>query len=314
MRRPVAAQRTRTRMTAKPADTVTTAKQIAAAGNDLLKEGAARVETYGDKALAFAVDKGPAILAALAILFLGWVIAGWLRRTILRAAVRAKVDLTLAKFLSNVAKWAVLVFAVITCLGTFGINTTGFAAILGTAGLAIGLALQGNLSNLASGVLLLIFRPFKIGDTVIVAGQTGVVDGIDLFTTNLDTGDNRRIIVPNGAIFGGVIENQTRHLTRQVLVNVPISGAADMTITRDTLTRAVDRVVRAGEGALGAPTPSVVMAELHPLVWTVGLWADTPRYAAVRQSLLREIKLGVDEMKIGPPPQVMEVRVTSMPK
>lgn len=304
-------------MSARTSSTVSTAKELAAAGQGLLKDSAARVETFADKAVAFAADKGPSVVAAMALLVLGWIIAGWLRRVILRGAVRAHVDLTLAKFFGNVVKWAVLFFAVITCLGTFGINTTGFAAILGTAGLAVGLALQGNLSNLASGVLLLIFRPFKIGDSVVVAGQAGIVDGIDLFTTNLDTADNRRIIVPNGAIFGGVIENQTRHPTRQVSITVPVWAGADLAAARAALLGAAERVVRAGTApaahsadVLANPPPAVVLAEIAPaVVWTVSVWARTPGVGAARQLLLAEVKAAIDEARIAVPPPVMDVRV-----
>jgi small conductance mechanosensitive channel len=137
----------------------------------------------------------------------------------------------------------VLAFAIVTCLGTLGFETTSLAAVIGAMGLAIGLALQGNLGNLASGVLLLIFRPFQIGDSVIVAGQTGVIDGIDLFTTNLDTLDNRRIIIPNSAIFGGVIENQSHHPKRSVTVLVATSGMLDLDKSRAILTAMVNRFV-----------------------------------------------------------------------
>ncbi len=288
------------------------ATRATAAGGDLLRDGVTRVETLAERALAWATDNGAGVAGALVLLVAAWVLAGWLRRVILRAATRAHLDLTLAKFLGNTVKWAVLFFAGITCLGTFGINTTGFAAVLGTAGLAVGLALQGNLSNLASGVLLLIFRPFKIGDSVIVAGQAGIVDGIDLFTTNLDTADNRRIIVPNGAIFGGVIENQTRHPTRQVSVSVPVWTGADLAAARAALLGAAERVARTAhaEGALATPPPAVVLAEIAPaVVWQVSLWARTPGVGSVRQLLLAEVKAAIDAARIAVPPPVMDVRV-----
>ncbi|MFN0012617.1 MAG: mechanosensitive ion channel family protein [Phycisphaerales bacterium] len=296
----------------KAAGTVGTAREAAAAGTHLLREGVTRVETLAERGLAWAAEKGPGVAGALLLLVAAWVLAGWLRRVILRAATRAHFDITLAKFLGNTVKWAVLFFAVITCLGTFGINTTGFAAVLGTAGLAIGLALQGNLSNLASGVLLLVFRPFKIGDSVIVAGQAGIVDGIDLFTTNLDTADNRRIIVPNGAIFGGVIENQTRHPTRQVIVTVPTWAGADLAAARAALLGAAEEVVRTAqaEGALTTPPPAVALTEITPaVVWQVSLWVRTPGVAAVRQRLLAEVKAAIDAAGIAVPPPVMDVRV-----
>ncbi len=267
-----------------------------------------------DQALAWLTTKGPGVLAALVLLVIAWIIAGIARRLIVKAMTRARIDLTLAKFFGTLAKWAIIVFAVVTCMGTLGINTTSLAAIVGAAGLAIGLALQGNLGNLAAGVLLLIFRPFKIGDAVIVAGQAGVVDGIDLFTTNLDTPDNRRIIVPNNAIFSGVIENQSRHPKRRVDITVPVSPAVKIEDVQRVLTGAADRVLSSTDGALKETPPVVVMSELAPPTWVVSIWTNTGSYAPVRLALVRELKMAVDGAKIGPTPPVSEVRITAVPE
>lgn len=265
------------------------------------------VVRWTDRGVALALDKGPPVLGALLLLTLGWMLAAWVRRMVRRGCERAKFDLTLGKFLANLAKWVVLAFVVITSLGTLGVSVTGFAAILGAAGLAVGLALQGNLSNLASGVLLLIFRPFKIGDSVIVAGQAGVVDAIDLFTTNLDTADNRRIIVPNAAIFNGVIENQTHHPYRCVSVSVPVSGLVDFARTEAVLGGAVEAVLAAQAGAQRNPAPGVVLAEIHPaVVWTVTVWTKTADFPAVRQALLREVRRAVDQQGLAPQPPVQQ--------
>ncbi len=149
---------------------------------------------------------------------------------------------------------------------------------------------------------------------MIVAGQAGVVDGIDLFTTNLDTGDNRRIIVPNGAIFGGVIENQSRHPRRMVSVPVPVSGAADLDQTKALLDGVVKRVIDQVPGTLADPAPAVALTDLAPTVtWTISIWVDTTKFATVRPVLLREIKLAVDGAKIAPPGPAMDVRIKEMP-
>lgn len=262
-----------------------------------------------------AEEYGPKIIGVVILLVVSFMLAGWIRRFVLKMFLRLHVDITLSKFFANVAKWVFLVFAVLACLGTFGVNITSFAAILGAAGLAVGLALQGNLGNLASGVLLLIFRPFKIGDSVIVAGQTGTVDGIDLFTTNLDTGDNRRIIVPNGAIFGGVIENQSHHPTRRVTLNVPVAGSAEIERTRETLLAAARRVASTEPGGVTDPAPSATMAELYPgVVWSVAISAQTGRYGSVREALLREVKHAVEAGGLAPPPAVTNIVVQSLPR
>jgi small conductance mechanosensitive channel len=267
-----------------------------------------------DEAVGWLTARGPGIVAALVILVLAWIVAGVSRRLVIKAMTRAHIDLTLAKFFGTLTKWGIIVFAVVTCMGTLGINTTSLAAVVGAAGLAIGLALQGNLGNLAAGVLLLIFRPFKIGDAVIVAGQAGIVDGIDLFTTNLDTPDNRRITVPNNAIFSGVIENQSRHPRRRVDVTVPVGAGAKIDDVQRVLMEAAEKVVGAVEGALRDTPPAAVMTELAPPTWCVSIWAETGKFAPVRLALVRELKLAVDGAKIGPTPPVTEVRVTALPE
>lgn len=279
---------------------------------DVVKGDATTLAKLADQGIAWIVDRGPGILAGLALLLVGWMIAAWARRIVISALVKAKIDLTLAKFFGNLARWTILIFALLTSAGTVGINTTGFAALIAASGLAIGLALQGNLGNLASGVLLLIFRPFKIGDAVIVAGQAGIIDGIDLFSTNLDTADNRRIIVPNGAIFSGVIENQTHHPRRCITVSLPISPAAAIGEVESALKAAADRVASATPGALRDPAPAVALAELAPAVlWAVTLWCETPRYAVVRQALLRELQESIGKAGIGPTPPLQLVRQIS---
>lgn len=272
------------------------------------------LEKMWDQAVGWVTTKGPAVLIALLLLVAAWVVASIVRRVIIKAMTRSKIEITLAKFFGNLAKWGIIVFAVVTCMGTLGINTTSLAAVVGAAGLAIGLALQGNLGNLAAGVLLLVFRPFKVGDAVIVAGQAGVVDGIDLFTTNLDTPDNRRIIVPNNAIFSGVIENQSRHPRRRLDLNIPVGGAVKMDEAERVLKEAVDRVMASTPGAVRDPAPAIVMSELAPPTWTVSVWAETGSFGAVRLALVRELKGAVDAARIGPTPPVTEVRVTALPE
>lgn len=273
------------------------------------------VSRWGQFAIDWLVERGPGIAGALVFLVVAWIISRTIRGVVIRLLTRAHLELTLAKFFGNLAKWALLLMAVIACLETVGIKSTSFAAVIGAAGLAIGLALQGNLGNLASGVLLLIFRPFKIGDSVIVAGKAGIVDGIDLFTTNLDTDDNRRIIVPNSAVFGGTIENVTRHEKRCVSVTIPVAGGADLDLAERTLREAAQRVVASVDGALSEPAPGVVLADITPgVVWSVGVWAQTSRFVDVRQALLRELKRAVDAAQLqAAPPPLSEVRIVAMP-
>ena len=168
------------------------------------------------------------------------------------------MDDTLGIFLSNLARWAILIMAVLAALGMFGIQTTSFAAVIGAAGIAIGLAFQGTLSNIASGVMLLIFRPFTVNDVIKAAGVTGKIIEIGLFTTSFDTADNRRIFVPNALIFGGTIENVTYHAKRRVEVSVGTDYSADLDEVRAVLERAIVSV----EGVLDDPKSQVYLTEL----------------------------------------------------
>lgn len=270
---------------------------------------------WSEWGIQWAQEKGPSVLGALVFLTVAWILSSSIRSVVIRLLTKAHIDITLAKFFGNLAKWAMLAVAVIACLETVGIKSTSFAAVIGAAGLAIGLALQGNLGNLASGVLLLIFRPFKIGDSVIIAGKAGTIDGIDLFTTNLDTDDNRRIIVPNSAVVGGVIENQTRHERRCVTLTLPVAGGADIGKTEATLRAAVNRIATSTDGALNDPPPTVALSDITPAVtWSVGVWTRTAQFASVRQALLREVKRAVDEAGLqAAPPPLSEVRIVGMP-
>jgi len=289
---------------AAPAVAPATSEPVSPKDSASVGEALQQQAQLAQKGWDWVIDKGPAIIAAIVLLVVGWIISIWVRRLTRAAAERAKIDRTLAKFFGNMAKWAILLFTVVTCLGTLGINTTSVAAIIGATGLAIGLALQGNLGNLASGILLLIFRPFKVGDAVIVAGQVGVIDGIDLFTTNLDTADNRRIIIPNNAIFGGVIENQSHHPRRAITIMVPISPTISIEKAQAELLAAAQRVVNAGEGALKDPAPSAGLAELTgpALLYGVTIHANTADVGVVRPRLLREIKETLDREALAPLP------------
>ncbi|MEQ8278306.1 MAG: mechanosensitive ion channel [Deltaproteobacteria bacterium] len=238
------------------------------------------------------------IVGVVVLLFVAWLVAGWVKRLVLRSTERANIDATLGKFGGNMARYLVLVGAVLACLGAFGVETTSFAAVLGAAGLAVGLALQGSLANFAAGAMLLIFRPFKVGDVVSVAGQTGKVDEIEIFVTKMITPDNRLIVVPNGAIFGSTIENVTHFSTRRVDVSVGVDYSAEIDVTREVLTAAASIFQDAN-----LPESQVVLASLgaSSVDWVVRVWCPTPDYFAIKEKLTREIKMRLDQANIGIP-------------
>jgi small conductance mechanosensitive channel len=197
--------------------------------------------------------------------------------------------------------------ALLAALGMFGIRTTSFAAVIGAASLAIGLAFQGTLSNIASGVMLLIFRPFTVDDVINAAGITGKVIEIGLFTTAFDTLDNRRIFVPNALIFGGTIENVTFHEKRRVDVSVGTDYGADLDEVRAVLDAAVATV----QGILDDPEPQVYLVELggSSIDWSVRVWCVTDDYWEVRERTTRAVKIALDTASIGIPFPQMDVHL-----
>jgi len=253
------------------------------------------------------VKYGGQLAVALGVLIAGWIFAGWVGGVARKALLRAKVDETLAKFLSKLARWAILLLVVLSCLGVFGVETTSFAAVIGSAGIAIGLAFQGTLSNFAAGIMLLMFRPFQVGDVITVAGQTGKVDEIELFTTTLDTFDNRRFIIPNGQIFGATIENISHHPHRRADVDVGVAYSADIDRTREILMEAAKSV----PGGMDDPEPAVILLSLgdSAVNWSVRVWAKADEFGDVKQATIRAVKMALDEAGIEIPFPQMDVHM-----
>jgi small conductance mechanosensitive channel len=261
------------------------------------------VDQYGPLLVDYGIKAG----GVLIFLFIGWLVASWLGRLTQRGLEKARVELTLTRFIGKIVKWAILVFVLMGCLSRFGIQMTSFAAVIAALGLAIGLAFQGSLSNFAAGMMLLIFRPFKVGDVVSVAGHIGSIFEIDILSTALDTFDNRRIIVPNSSIFGSTIENITFHKTRRVDVPVGIAYDADIDHTRAVLNSAIEMI----EKRLKDPAPQVLLADFadSSINWVVRVWAPTVDYWDVREALIRAIKVKLDEAGITIPFPQRDVHV-----
>ncbi|MFA5624242.1 MAG: mechanosensitive ion channel domain-containing protein [Bradymonadales bacterium] len=236
------------------------------------------------------------LLGVILLLIFGLILAKVLKKSTLKALKKSKLDETLSKALANAVYWLVFVFVVLGCLSIFGIETTSVAAIIGAAGLAIGLAFQGTLSNLAAGVMLIIFRPFKVGDVITVSGDTGGVKEIRPFDTILDTPDNRRIIIPNSKIYGNTILNVSYHENRRVDVSVGVSYDANMDETRKTL----EACIKSVPNVLDEPQSAVIMAELDAaaVTWSVRVWCPRAEYFAVREALIGAIKRDLDAAKI----------------
>jgi small conductance mechanosensitive channel len=261
-------------------------------------------ETFDySRLVPFAMD----LLGALALLVVTVWAAGWARRITQRSLDRSRIDATLTRFGANLARYGVLVLGGLAVLSLFGISVASFAAILAAAAFAIGLALQGTLANFSAGAMLLTFRPFRVGDVVSVAGVTGKVVEIDLFTTQFDTPDNRRLVVPNSEVFGSTIENITFHPIRRVDVAVGTDYGADLRTTR----RVLEEVVGSMDGILDEPAPQVYLNELgaSSIDWAVRVWAETPDYWAVRERATQRVKEALDAAGIGIPFPQMDVHM-----
>jgi small conductance mechanosensitive channel len=265
------------------------------------------VETLTNKAVDWIIDTGPRIAGAVLFFIVAWMVSTWVSRVTLRAMTRAEVDVTLTRFVSTSVRWVIIIVAAVAGLGIFGVQTASFTALIGSAGLAIGLAMQGSLSNFAAGVMLLIFRPFRVGDFVTVAGQVGKVDELTLFSTHIDTADNRRIIIPNGQVFGAVIENQTHHENRVVMITVNVDPARNVDEVRAMLLDAAMTV----SGRLDTPAPSANLVRLLPgaMEWTVAAWAPTSSLASVQQELAKSVKSAMDRGALYAPPPATVLRL-----
>jgi small conductance mechanosensitive channel len=239
------------------------------------------------------ISYGTRILGVILIIFLGLIVAKWIKSTVKKRLTKTSLDETLTSFISGLVYWLVVIVAIVSCLGIFGVETTSFAAVLGGASVAIGLAFQGSLSNVAAGAMLLIFRPFKVGDVVEVGGETGKVTELDLFFTNIDTPDNRRIIVPNGQIFGKTIENKTFHETRRCDVAIGVGYGDDMDQAREVLLEAAKTV----DGVMEDPEPQVYMTELggSSVDFSVRVWCTTADYWTVKENVMQTVKEACDE-------------------
>ena len=244
------------------------------------------------------------VVCVIVVLIIGYFLAKILSRVITKACKKAKLDETLATFLGRAVFWLILVMVMIACLGIFGIETTSLAAVVGAAGLAIGLAFQGTLSNLAAGVMIIVFRPFKLHDFISVGGQSGSVEVIDLFTTTLVTLDNRIIIVPNSAVASATIENVTGKEIRRVDVNVGVSYHADIAEAREAILRGCKV-----EGALEDPAPSAYLLELgsSSVQFSARAWCKTGDYWAVRERVTEQVKRELDAAGIEIPYQQVVV-------
>jgi small conductance mechanosensitive channel len=257
------------------------------------------MENTFDMAREMLAFYGLKVVAAIAILIIGRMVAGWIRGLIRKMMEKAGTDPMLVSFVGNLTYFALLAFVVIAALNQLGIQTTSFIAILGAAGLAIGLALQGSLQNFAAGVLIIIFRPYKVGDFIEGGGTTGVIEAMDIFTTRMKTGDNKTVIVPNAGILGGNITNYSAKPTRRVDLVIGVGYGDDLAKVKAVLKDVLDADPRIH--ADPAPTVGVVELADNSVNLVVRPWVDSGDYWPVHFDLLETIKNRFDAEGISIP-------------
>lgn len=261
------------------------------------QDAATRLTQLKDQAFDFLQTNGIHfainLVVALLIYYVGKIVAFVVTRIVGRALERAKVDEMLVRFMMNIVYALLMVVVIMAALSQLGVQTISLAAVLAAAGFAVGMALQGSLSNFAAGVMLIVFRPFKAGDMIEAGGTKGIVEAIEIFSTILRTPDNIRVIVPNGAVTGGVITNYAAKPTRRIDLVIGCSYGDDLLAVKTFLNDVIDDEPR----ILNDPEPVVAVDSLgdNSINFVVRPWVKTADYGPVKWDLTERIKLGFDE-------------------
>ncbi len=257
------------------------------------------------------VDLGINLVTAIVIFFVGKWIVSLVVKGMLKAMQKGDMDITLRRFVANLARMLLMLFVIIAAIHQLGIQTASLIALLGAAGLAVGLALQGSLSNFAAGVLIVLFRPYKVGDWIEGGGVSGAVEEVQILTTVLKTGDNKRVIIPNSQIMGTTITNYSANETRRVDLVVGVSYGDDLDKVRTEL----EGLVAADERILKDPTVTIAVSELadSSVNFVLRPWVKTADYWGVYFDLTEAIKKRFDEVGISIPFPQRDVHIHSVP-
>jgi len=260
---------------------------------------------YSEIAMNVALEYGVKILAAIAIFIIGKMIVKSITKVIARMMEKSDIDETLTSFVASTINMLLMIVVILAAVGQLGVQTTSFVAILGAAGLAIGLALQGTLANVGAAVLIIIFRPFKIGDFIEAGGAVGTVDEINMFATTISPLDNRLVIVPNAAIIGGNITNYSTKENRRVDLTFGIGYDDDLRLAKKVLLE----IIEADPRILKDPEPFVAVSELadSSVNFITRSWVHSDDYWDVHFDMIETVKLTFDERGISIPYPQMDV-------
>jgi small conductance mechanosensitive channel len=257
------------------------------------------------------IDLGIRVITAIVIFFVGKWVVSLIVKGVLKAMQKSDVDTTLRRFIASLARMVLMLFVIIAAIHQLGIQTASLIALLGAAGLAIGLALQGSLSNFAAGVLIVLFRPYKVGDWIEGAGVSGSVEEVQILTTVLKTGDNKRVIIPNSQIMGSTITNYSANPTRRVDLVVGVSYSDDL----DKVRKELEQLVAADERILKDPAPTIAVSELadSSVNFVLRPWVNTADYWAVYFDLTERVKKRFDEVGVSIPFPQQDVYIHNVP-
>ena len=254
------------------------------------------------------MDMGINLLVALLILGIGWWVSSLLGNWVRRAATRSpKIDPTIVPMFSTTVMWAVRIFTVIAVLARFGVQTASLIAVLGAAGLAVGLALQGTLQNIAAGIMLLILRPIRAGEYIALSsGADGTVEEVGLFLTRLVQGDGIHMTLPNSTVWNATITNYSRNKTRRLDIPVPVRYGDDL----DAVVAKLQQIVDARPDALKDPAPQVKVFDYkeNGVTVNVRVWAESSKYWELRWGLYQEIRRSLEEAGFQAPIPLREIQ------
>lgn len=248
------------------------------------------------------------IVAAIVILIIGHLVAKVIGNSMLKLLENKQMDKAVAEFISGLVRYLVFIIALIAALSRIGVQTASVVAVLAAAGLAVGLALQGALSNFAAGVLIVAFRPFKSGDFVVAGGVSGSVESIHIFQTILKTADNKMVVIPNSSVIGGAITNYSKHATRRVDLTVGVSYSADLQLTKKVIRETLEKDLR----ILKDPDITIGVLELadSSVNLVVRPWCNTSDYWPVYYDSTQAIKEALDANGIGIPFPQMDLHMS----
>lgn len=259
---------------------------------------------YATKFIDVLIDYSPKLISAFLILFVGLYAIRLINRVIRKIMVKRNLDPTLTKFLADILLWALRILLFVTFISKLGIETSSFVAILGAMGLAVGLSLQGSLSNFAGGMLIIVFKPFKVGDTIEAQGVIATVLEIQIFVTKMLTGNNQTVFVPNGALSNGTIINYSMQGERRADLTFAVSYDSDIKKAKEVLLN----VLNQNPKVLKSPAPEVFVKNLtaSSVEFAVRPWAKNINYGAVFSETLENCKTALDEAGIAIQPFTLQ--------